>query len=321
MSLVTYKNPLIEARDRNRPQMLKIASPSRSGVGAPVQLVQGMTRPLLSPLVRRMGETTLDTRGREVSKRLWANTPVDEMSVSVGDPTFAEEDITDFLTDFDSVGWQWSRETNKLKAYLTSKGRTFVVKIPLAKLLRIFNRCHKANFGTPGPYREKTLNGFFKKLGRGLKKMAKGVVKNTIKSITAPVRFFKNPKKFIKDTAQHIKKTVKGVGKTVLKVASSPIFAGVMTAISAIPPLTAVGAVGLAAFAAANAIKPAFNVAEKAIDTVDAIAKRKRIKANINALPPGAKNLMGAALKSTAAKSNLSRSVFKLAGGALKRVF
>jgi hypothetical protein len=240
-------------------------------------------------------------------------------------------DLTEELKEFDTVGWEWNRRTNKLIAFLTIGQKTYTVKIPAARLLRIFNRTAQEN-GFNDYVKRPTIDGIFKKMGRWFKKAAKSVGKGIKDSITAPIRFVKNPKKFIKDTGRKIKKFVKGVGKVALKVASSPIFAGVMTAIAVIPPLTAVGGAGLAAYAAANAIKPAFKAAEAAIDTVDAIAKKKKageiignMTKGISALPGPANNLMKSALKSVpddikkaGNAINKGGKVFRLKGGKLK---
>lgn len=288
--------------------------------------------PIIPKMGRKMGENEIMKR-RYGNVGLWDNTPVSvNCPAIVGDPDIL--DITDILAEFDSVGWTWNRASNCLKAFLTSAGKTYVVKIPLKRLQRIFNKHIAADNGTKEYFREKSVDGFFKKLGRGLKKLGKHVVKSTIKGITAPVRFIKNPKKFIKDTGNDIKKLVKGVGKTALKVASSPVFGGIMAAMAAVPPLTAIGGVGLAAFAAANAIKPAFKAAEKGIDAIDALGKKKpgkalniltngenlkadnmaaNFKANFNTLPAPAKKLMTSALKSTEDKLIAKKGIGKLA--------
>ena len=344
-------NRLVQARDRHRtPVDLQRAFERRlrrediehpgsrtlghvnivPGSGSLPPIRQRMVAPIspniLRPMVPPMGATAVQVK-RAVfgNENLWAGTPIHtELAPSLGDPDLFDEaeDVTQLLKDWERVGWYWDHAAKCLSAFLTLAGKTYVVRVPLAKLQQIFNRSHCEQTGQKlGPYREQTLNGFFKKIGRGLKKAVKGVVKNTIKSITAPIRFVKNPKKFVKDTAQHIKKVVKGVGKTALKIASSPVFAGVMTAVAAIPPLTAVGAAGLAAFAAANAIKPAFKAAEKGIDIADRLGKRKKIKAKINDLPAPARKLMSGALKSTPAASSAGKAAFRFAGGALQKVF
>jgi len=320
----TAKNPLTEARDRRRLGDTNINYDSHALTPMVPDMVKPMTPAMVAPLVRRMGETTIQQRTTYGSRSIWDNTPVAPMVGSTNILGDVEIDITDLLAEWERVGWRWDRKSSKLCAYLTTQGKTYIVKIPLAKLQRIFNKAVKENGGDSNYFRERTLDGFFKKLGRGLKKAVKSVGRSIKQGITAPVRFVKNPKKFVKDTAAHLKKVVKGVGKTVIKVASSPVFAGVMTAMAAIPPLTAIGGAGLAAYAAANAIKPAFNAIDKTIDVVDA-AKGKRgagraIKALTSAvgvkadgvvggfnrglqnLPGPAQKMMVAALKSTDAR-------------------
>lgn len=293
-------NPLTEARDRRRLGDTNINYDSHRIQPMVSPIVRSISPDIVQPLIQPMGATTIEHRRNIGSRSLWANTPVAGMPTIVGD---ADIDITDIITGWDRVGWRWDRRSNKLCAYLTSGHKTYTVKIGLKKLLRIFNRHYQANGGEKEYFRERTLDGFFKKLSRKLKKATKSVAKGTKRMVTSPVRFIKNPKKFIRETSKELKSFVKGAGKAVLKVASSPVFAGVMTAIAAVPPIgTAIGGAGLAAYAAANAIKPAFNLAEKAIDTVDS-AKAKGVVASfknaVPQLPSGAKSLMTAALQST----------------------
>lgn len=292
----TNSNRLTEARDRGRTDNVapNYAKPSALGYVSVVgdvnidpqsgdllrmspRLVQPMIPKMVPPIVRRMGQTTIQQRRMCGNENLWSGTPVEE-SVSLGDP---EIDITDILTGWDNVGWHWDRRTSTLKAYLTTGEKTYTVKFSLKRIQRIFNQSAHAN-GCPERkhFREATLNGFFKKLGKSLKKGFKWVGKHAKKAVLSPINFVKNPKKFIKDTGKTIKKVVKGVGKVAMKVATSPIFAGVMTAISVIPPIgTAIGGAGLAVYAAANAIKPAFTALDKGIDAIDAIKKGKPMAA------------------------------------------
>lgn len=309
-------NRLYDARDVHH-MVLGDVNITDIGNNVMKPLVTPLNEPISNPMVRRYGQTTIDQR-RYGSPSLWADTPVVGCVGIVGDPDIT--DISDLLADFDDVGWKWDRVSSKLCAYLTSRGHTYIVKVPLKRLQRIFNRHYKAGGGPTKHFNEPTLGGFFKKLGNSLKKFGKHIVKSTIKSITAPIRFIKNPKKFIKDTGNDIKRMVKGAAKTALNVASSPIFAGVMAGLAAIPPLTAIGGIGLAAYAAANAIKPAFKALDKTIDVIDAAKKgkpggaikaltsavgikadtmTKNFSSGFDSLPSNAKSLMTSALKST----------------------
>ncbi len=278
-------------------------------------IVQPLIPAMVPPLIRKMGEDTIQQRRSYGNRSLWANTPVAGMCSVLGMPE--EIDITDTLDGWDRVGWRWDRRSNKLYAYLTTGERTFTVKIPLKKLQRMFNKCLKEYGGNDNYFKEKTLDGFFKKLGSGLKKAVKGATRSISRAVTSPVRFVKNPKEFIRETGASIKKVVQGAGRVAMKVATSPVFAGAMTAISAIPPLTAVGAAGLAAYAAANAAKPAFNMIDKTITAIDkkspgaafeAISSASSVKAEgiagnfargVEKLPGPAKTLMVSALKAT----------------------
>ena len=315
-------NALTVARDRRRLGDVNIDYDSHALVPMIEPLARPMQSALIAPMVRRFGENAIDAR-RMGSRNLWDNTPVVSLagpSTILGD---VEVDVSGMLAEWERVGFRWDRKTSKLCAYLSIGHKTYVVKIPLAKIQKIFNKAVVENGGGVSYFRERSLDGFFKKLGRSLKKAVKGVGKSIVKGITAPVRFVKNPKKFVKDTARDLKKVVKGVGKVAIKVASSPIFAGVMTAIAAIPPLTVVGGIGLAAYAAANAIKPAFNALDKGIDAVEAMKRGKPLRAvkaltsasgikadgiiknfsnTLPKLPGPARELMVSALKSTEAR-------------------
>lgn len=322
-------NALAIARERHRAFLGDATIISNSPIAPIVRSMVTSRSPMIPPMVRKMGENTLEQRARRGNANLWAGTPVQSKFTP---PELADIDLTEELSEFDSVGWEWNRHTNKLVAFLTIGQKTYTVKIPAARLLRIFNRSASEN-GCNDYVKRPTIAGIFSKVGKWFKKAAKSVGKGLKQAITSPVRFVKNPKKFIRDTGRKIKKFVKGVGKVALKVASSPIFAGVMTAISAIPPLTAVGGAGLAAFAAANAIKPAFKAAEAAIDTVDAISKKKKagdiigaMTKGISSMPGPANNLMKSALKSVpddikkaanTAKRFQGRNTFRLKGGKL----
>ena len=187
--------------------------------------------------------------------------PLDLRSL-VGRPSPALH-LGQILQGWDRVGWYWDRKGNRLCAYLTKEGKTYTVNIPWAKLRALLSEAICECGGED--IREQTLDGFFKKVGRKLKRAAR-----------APLRFTKNPKKFVRTAARKIKNTVRGVGKAALKVASSPVFAGVMTGLSAVPPLQAVGGAGLAAYAAARAAKPAIETADKAIRTSKAVYKAGR---------------------------------------------
>lgn len=311
-------NRLIAARERHR---LPYHSRFRGTLGDVnivashnnhiIPIVRDMITPMnprtVSPMIRKMGETTVSQQRGYGSQSLWHGTPVNEAPF-VGDPEI--HDVTDILYEWDRVGFNWNRATNKLEAFLTKGDNTWVVKIGLKKIQSIFNKCHCKETGAKiGPYKEASLDGFFKKLGRSLKKIGKGIGKAIAAPIMTPYKLIKNPKKFIKDTGRKIKNTVKDVGKAVVKVASSPVFAGIMTAVSAIPPIgTAIGGAGLAAFAAAKALKPAFQVANKAIAVGESLAARKKrgraqalmegAKLGLNNMPSPAKNLFAGALRS-----------------------
>lgn len=315
------KNQLTMARDRHRLGDVNINFNDHR-LNAPTQpmvrpMVGPMSPSIVAPLVRRMGQTTIQQRTQYQygNPNLWAGTPVAGMPEILGDPEII--DVGSILKDFVRVGWTWDRKCHCLTAYLTLQGgKTYLVRIPLRKLQKIFNDAAQVDNGVR-PFREKSLDGFFKKLGQGLKKAAGWVGKTVKNAVTAPVRFVKNPRQFVHETARKIKNTVKDVGKTVVKVASSPVFAGIMTGISAIPPLTAVGGAGLAAYAAAKAAKPALNAIGKGADLVSkatakrggskgkspvataaAIAKTSALRQNLKSLPGPARNLMAAALRS-----------------------
>lgn len=314
-----HANRLIAARERHRQSYYTRSSDDKLGdvsiISAHnnhiIPVISDMVRPMnprmVSPLIRRMGETTIDRKRGYGSESLWAGTPV-ESAPYVGDPEV--RDVSDLLLDWDRVGFNWNKLTHKLEAYLTRGNKTWVIKLGLKKIQSIFNKVHRAEYGGKiGPYREATLDGFFKKLGRSLKKLGKGIGKAIASPITTPYKLIKNPKKFIKDTGRKIKNTVKDVGKVAVKVASSPVFAGIMTAVSAIPPIgTAIGGAGLAAFAAAKALKPAFNVANKAIAAGESLANKKKrgkaeallkgAKIGLDTMPSPAKNLFAGALRS-----------------------
>lgn len=319
-------NPLTRARDRHRDRNKLLLGDAKIIPTSPISpITKAITRPMVqnsvSPMIRKMGETTIETRRRRRGNpNLWANTPAQN---SFSRKTLEDIDITDELAEWDSVGWEWNRRTNKLIAYLTTNGQTYTVKIPASRLKRIFNRClaqdgcvNREDF-----IRETTIDGIFKKIGKGLKKATRGIG-----------RAVKNPKKFLQSSGKAIKFLVKKVGKAAVNVASSPIFAGAMTALAAVPPLTAVGGAGLAAFAAANAIKPAMKAAETAVDTVDGLAKKKKaseilsnVGRGINGMPGPAKKMMKGALKSVSdkqlnpkqRKKRKSKARFRLRGNKL----
>lgn len=315
-----FDNKLLAIRDRHRDSSSQRLGDTNVVNTSPISpmkgpLVRRMISPMSPPLVRRMGETTLDQRRRRASPMLWNGTPLAEIG-----PQLGAIDLTPDLMGFDSVGWEWRRDSNQLVAYLTTNGKTYTVKVPASVIKKIFNRnLRRCGMADEIIVERPSLNGMFKKLGRGLKKASRRIT-------SAPKRAIKNPGKFIRDSGRDIKKLVKGVGKTAINVASSPIFAGVMTAMAAVPPLTAVGAAGLAAFAAANAVKPAFRALETAIDVGDKLAAKKRVgdyKANLNSMPKGAQNLMKSALQSTAmqdSRPNLGNPRVRYSRGGIVRI-
>lgn len=288
-------NPLTAARDRQhydfaamKPLMGDV-SIHRGGAIAPVTtaLVKPVVLPMSPPMVRQMGATTHETRQR--STDLWSGTPFAKQSNSA--KVLGDIDITSELAGFDSVGWKWDRRANVLCAYLTTKGQTYMVKIPGAKLRQIFNNA----FALEGHRTAKatSIDGLFRNL-TARQKANRRKRGNVFRRVT-----------------NGIKQVVKTVGKTALKIAQSPVFAGVCTAIAAIPPLTAVGGAGLAAFAAANAAKPALKALEagaKAIKGARPSSKDKKAEEIVNTLqkgmlnmPPNARNLLNSALKSVPA--------------------
>ena len=263
-------NPLVEARDRGRLGVvgdvnLNLKSPGLAPMRTP--MVETVVKPQVINPVRKMGTTTIDER-RYGNRNLWKGTPMETTASTVDDPEIF--DVGEILKDFDRVGWFWDRSNDRLEAYLTKGDRTFVVRIPWKKLRRIISNVVCRCGGQP--VRDATLDGFFKNVGRSIKR-----------SVTAPVRFVKSPKTFVKELGNDIKHTVRKVAKPVVNVASHPVFGAAMAGLAAVPPLTAVGGAGLAAYAAANAAKPVIDNIDKGIKKVDQV--KKTVKSVKRSLP------------------------------------
>lgn len=274
------QNPLVKAREQHR----RLSGPIAT---IPSELVQPPIKSPILPLVRKMGETEIERRRRRGNPSLWDNTPFKSDIKTLG-----AVDITKEIGGFDSVGWEWNNKSNTLNAYLNTNGETYLVKIPGERIRQIFNYCLKKHCGeyVTSP----RINGVFKQASKAIKKASRGAK-----------RAVKNPKAFLNESSKMIKTLVKDVGVRAVNVASSPIFAGVMTGLAVIPPMQAVGGAGLAAYAAANAAKPAMKALETTVDTVDAISKKKKAEKVLNnmrnglvTMPRAGRELFEGALKS-----------------------
>ena len=133
-NLWTPRNRLTEARDRHRSQLPVSArdvvqrgrgmgllapepdtqqAPEGNSVGdtAIVPMSSALVKPLIPqmarPLVRQMGEDSIQQKRNHSNKDLWAGTPVAGMVDVLGDPEML--DVTPYFTEWDEVGWRWSR--------------------------------------------------------------------------------------------------------------------------------------------------------------------------------------------------------------------
>lgn len=295
------KNQLTAARDRHRQRAAAFVGDvtvmQQSSALAP--MIPAMVEPKIGPMspamVRQMGETTIAQQRRRGDPNLWAGTPIAGMPSVLGDPEII--DVGQLLAGWERVGWEWDRRGQFLAAFISRGNKTWTVKIPLRNLRRIIAEAMAEDGGALRVNRETSIDGLFKNLGRGLKK-----------AITAPGRLITNPRKFVRDTTRKIKAVVKKVGGVALKVASSPVFGGVMAAMAAIPPLTVVGGAGMAAFAAARAAKPFIEGAGAVAKGVHGMTKeaaekkaaagRHSLQQNISRLPAPARALIVSALQS-----------------------
>lgn len=259
-----------------------------------LSIVDPMQRQIISPLIRKMGESTLQQRARKRvygSTNIFGGTEVEEFAANLGDPEII--DVGAYLQDWARVGWFWDRAANRIEAYLTTReGQTFVVRLPWSQVMKILSRCAR-RCGAPPP--EPSLNGFLKSVSKQIKSATK-----------APARAVKNPRKFVQQSARDLKAVVREVGLRAVNVASHPAFAAVMTGIAVTPPLQAVGGAGLAAYAAARAAKPALEAAEQALTAVER-----------GAAPPAKKTSSGKTInvkKAQQVASNLKKQLPTLPG-------
>jgi hypothetical protein len=318
---VPQNNQLVSARDRGRLGDNSVIQTTGTPIASVIpSMVPPIRRKLVSPLVRKMGETTIEQR-RYGSRSLWGGTPLAEIEPTVGDPNIF--DVGEELKDWDRVGWYWDRPQNRLCVYLTKGENTYVVNIPWKKVRAMLSRLVCDMGGAP--IMEPTVNGFFRNVSRKIKSAA-----------TSPVRLVKNPKKFVAESARKLRATARDVGKVALNVASHPAFAGVMTAMAVTPPLQAVGGAGLAAYAAARKAKPAIEAAliadkqlERAtnrrgkkkgrpIDKGKAAAVVNNMRTGMPQLPGPMRNMLGAALKSQT--SSPTRPRFRYSPGQIRQV-
>lgn len=150
---------------------------------------------------------------------------------------------------------------------------------------------------------------------------------------------------------REVGKVAKKIGEGIMEVIKSPVFAGIMSVVSFIPPLNAVGGLGLAASVASNVVKPIAAAVDSVSGVVDAaksvasvvkgvksavdggggkavqeiaglIKTNKTVAAkangivngftgNMRGLPPGARKLMKSALQATPYNAPRAMPIFK----------
>ncbi len=228
-------------------------------------LIREVPRPMFRPMVRLMGQTTVDQR-RWGNRSLWQDTPLEKVvPAGLGEPFDLTFDAGDLIAGIDSLGWEWDFKADLLKAYVrTSRGMT-TVTIPGTKVKAIFMKAFREAYGMVAPRRfqnKATVGGLFDDIGNFFTKEIPKAVKNVGDGLSS---LAKDPGKWIKGAARDIGKVAEDVVNNVI---SSEVFAGVMGAIAVIPPLTAVGALGVAAYGIAKTAKTVIGVAKSVASSV-----------------------------------------------------
>lgn len=146
------------------------------------------------------------------------------------------------------IGWYWDQPGNVLIAYVTTDRGTASVRIPMSRVWAAFASAAREvgiDWEPEVAGFRPTVAGLFSKIKKSVKKVAKKVTPRPVQRLAAAAQRRLAP--VAKLAVQHARKA----GKTALVVARSPAFGAVMGAMAVAPPLTAVGAAGLAANRAA----------------------------------------------------------------------
>lgn len=272
-------NPLLSAAKYNRTYLSDVDITGGQGM-APIAypMVNTMLRPMVSPLYRRMGQTTLDQR-RWGHDNVWQETILAKhVPESVDGPleeTFLDAD--QILDGIERLGFYWDLKLNTLNVFISRANGITTVRVPASKVKAIFAKSWQMFFGSPFPEkirRRERLGDIFSDIGNFFTKEIPKAVNNVTKGVGS---FFKNPGKWLKSAGKDLGKFASQVGKVASDVASSEIFAGVMGAIAVIPPLQAVGGAGLAAYGVAKTAKTIIDTAKPVLDVAGkALSKPKK---------------------------------------------
>ncbi len=272
-----WVNPLLAAakRDRSMLQAVDILGHPVNILGAPVDILGNVVilgspethitggrsiapivdpmvhetiRPMFRPMVRLMGQTTIGQR-RWGNRSLWEGTPIAQLvPAGLGEPFDQSYDISELIAGVDALGWEWDFKADVLKAYVRTSRGTSTVTIPGKTVKAIMLRAFHEAYGILAPKRfrrQATCGDLFSDIGNFFTKEIPKAVNSA--------------GKWIEGAAKDIAKVAEDVVNNVI---SSEVFAGVMGAIAVIPPLTAVGGIGLAAYGVAKTAKAVIGVAK-----------------------------------------------------------
>lgn len=249
-------------------------------------------------------------RGSYLSKvgtgNLWNGTPLSERFATLGAPEVIL-DLDEAGDLFEGVGWSWDIPKSRLCAWVDYAGKTYLIRISLAKIKEIFSRHSRRRL------KSKSAVGFFDEIGKWIDGAVKDVGKEIDKVGKGVASFVNNPGKWIENAGKDVARYARDAAKIASDIASHPVFAGAMSALSVIPPLQAVGGAGLAAYAAAQKIKPALNAVEgaagaigKGAELINKATKKKPKKAKKKpSIKKAAANLTKAKAMVDAARNNL----------------
>ena len=259
-----------------------ISSTGRAMMPLTDPLMREVPRPMFRSMVRLMGESSIQQR-RWGNRSLWQGTPIASLvPAGLGEPFDVTYDAAELLAGVESLGWEWDFKADVLKAYVTTSRGMTTVTIPGAKVKAIFMRAFEEAYGVLAPQRfrnKATCGDLLSDIGNFFTKDIPKAVNNVQAGIGS---FVKNPGKWIEGAAKDIGRIAEDV---VSNVVASEVFAGVMGALAVIPPLTAVGGVGLAAYGIAKTAKTVINAAKSVVSTVESVAKATQGRPAPKALP------------------------------------
>jgi hypothetical protein len=140
------------------------------------------------------------------------------------------------------IGWAWDRERQELCAQLRTQHATIRVRVPLRRVRAAVNAALREIEAQPMPAdTPPTVEGIFSGIKRAMRSAGRAV--------TSPIS------QVSRGVQRRLLPIVRKAAGSALEVARSKPFAAAMGAMAVAPPLTAVGAAGLAAHQAANTAK------------------------------------------------------------------